>query len=55
MINNDWLRIRAYQKVYDNLHKKVKDSTETLTDHLDPSCLICNMADTARAATFENF
>src|ERR1044071_3633940 len=54
MVDN-WRDLRAYQEVYDNLHEEADNPTETLTEHIDLSCLICNAADTARAPTFENF
>src|ERR1044072_3460080 len=54
MVDN-WRDLRAYQEVHDNLHEEADNLTETLTEHIDPSCLICNAADTARALTFENF
>src|ERR1044071_2184047 len=55
MTSNDWLDIRTYQEVHDNLHEEADDPAEPLVDHIDPSYLICNAADTARAPTFENF
>ena len=37
------------------MHKKADDPIETLTDHLDSLCTICNVADTARTAPFDTF
>ena len=54
MVDN-WRDLRAYQRIHDNLHEEADNSTETLTEHIDLSCLICNAADTARASTFANF
>src|ERR1044071_981313 len=54
MVEN-WRDIRAYQEIHDNLHEETDNPTETLTEHIDLSCFICNIADTARASTFENF
>src|ERR1044072_6769281 len=54
MVDN-WRSLRAYQETHDNLHEEADNPTETLTEHIDLSCLICNAADTARAPTFENF
>src|ERR1044071_7854308 len=54
MVDN-WRDLRAYQEVHDNLHEEADNPEETLTEHIDSSCLICNAADTARAPTFDNF
>src|ERR1044072_3542831 len=54
MVDN-WRDLRAYQETYDNLHEEADNPTETLTEHIDSSYLVCNAADTARAPTFENF
>src|ERR1044072_2459352 len=54
MVDN-WRNLRAYQEVHDNLHEEADNPEETLTEHIDLSCLICNAADTARAPTFDNF
>ena len=54
-MTTDWIGIRQYQETYQDLHKEADDSTETLTDHLDPSCTICNVIDTARTVPFDNF
>src|ERR1044072_3295015 len=54
MVDN-WKDLRAYQEVHDNLHEEADNPEETLTEHIDLSCLICNATDTARAPTFENF
>src|ERR1043166_4056221 len=54
MVDN-WRDLRTYQETHDNLHEEADNPTETLTEHIDLSCLICNAADTARAPMFENF
>src|ERR1044071_349704 len=54
MVDN-WRDLRAYQEIHDNLHEEADNPTETLTEHIDLSCLVCNVADTARAPTFDNF
>ena len=55
MTVNDWTDIRTYQEIHNDLYEEAENSTEVLIDHLDPSCLIYNVADTARATTFDNF
>ena len=54
MVDN-WRDLRAYQETHNNLHEEADNLTETLTEHIDLSCLICNAADTAKVSTFGNF
>ena len=54
-MTENWGTLRAYQEAHDNLHEEAEDPTKVLSEHIDLSCLICNAADTARAATFDNF
>src|ERR1044072_4836489 len=51
----NWRALRAYKEIHDNLHEEADIPTETLTEHIDLSCLICNAGDVARAPTFDNF
>src|ERR1043165_1230321 len=55
MTTDSWRGIRAYQGTHDDLHGEEGDPNTILLDHLDPSCPICNSADTAKAVTFDNF
>src|ERR1044071_418165 len=55
MTTDSWRGIRAYQGTHDDLHGEEGDPNTILLDHLDPSCPICNRADTAKAVTFDNF
>ena len=54
-MTTDWVGIRQYQKTHQDLHKEADDPTETLTDHIDPSCTICNAADIIRLTPFDAF
>ena len=55
MTTDSWRGIRAYQGTHDDIHLKESDPTTILLDHLDPSCPVCNPANTAKAVTFNNF
>src|ERR1044071_987500 len=55
MTQDNWRGIRAYQTTHDNLHDEESDPTTILLDHIDPSCPVCQPADTAKTTTFDNF
>ena len=54
-MTTDWIDIIRYHEIHQDLYEEVDDPTETLTDYLDLSYTICNIANVARSIPFDTF